>query len=200
MVGALDAYTAGIEQRIDLARVNDRVFVNNASLGVYAKVVQSQAYRDAKLRDVGGDAARACSVPRRPRSTSGSPARTGSLRGRPAGAGVEQPVSAHAHERDGHARALDEGALGVFAARVRGPADASRFVALELAGQVARFPGLMTWSATDVRGPSARPVEVGLDGEALVMEPPLRFASMPGALRVRTPRAPASRPRRAASR
>ena len=40
----------GIERRIDLARVNDRVFVNNASLGVYAKVVQSPAYRDAKLR------------------------------------------------------------------------------------------------------------------------------------------------------
>jgi hypothetical protein len=40
-------------------------------------------------------------------------------------------------------------------------------------------------------------VEVGLDGEALVLEPPLRFESMPGALRVRLPRgagvAPAAR-------
>jgi diacylglycerol kinase family enzyme len=49
VVGALDAFTDGRERRIDLARVNDRVFVNNASLGVYAKVVQSDAYRDAKL-------------------------------------------------------------------------------------------------------------------------------------------------------
>ena len=49
VVGALDAFTEGHERRIDLARVNDRVFVNNASLGVYAKVVQSDAYRDAKL-------------------------------------------------------------------------------------------------------------------------------------------------------
>ncbi len=49
VVGALDAFTDGVERRIDLARVNDRVFVNNASLGVYAKVVQSEAYRDAKL-------------------------------------------------------------------------------------------------------------------------------------------------------
>ena len=48
VVGALDAFTAGIEHRIDLAAVNDRVFVDNASLGVYAKVVQSEAYRDAK--------------------------------------------------------------------------------------------------------------------------------------------------------
>ena len=49
VVGALDAFTDGVERRIDLASVNDRVFVNNASLGVYAKVVQSEAYRDAKL-------------------------------------------------------------------------------------------------------------------------------------------------------
>ncbi|HET7296790.1 MAG TPA: diacylglycerol kinase family protein, partial [Gemmatimonadales bacterium] len=49
VVGALDAFTDGLERRIDLARVNERVFVNNASLGVYAKVVQSDAYRDAKL-------------------------------------------------------------------------------------------------------------------------------------------------------
>jgi hypothetical protein len=38
-----------VERRIDLALLGDRVFVNNASLGVYATVVQSDAYRDAKL-------------------------------------------------------------------------------------------------------------------------------------------------------
>ena len=35
---------------VDLAEVNDRVFVNNVSLGVYAEAVQSESYRDAKLR------------------------------------------------------------------------------------------------------------------------------------------------------
>ena len=48
MVGALDAYGDAVERRIDLASVSDRVFVNNVSLGVYAKVVQSDEYRDAK--------------------------------------------------------------------------------------------------------------------------------------------------------
>ncbi|MGG7378000.1 diacylglycerol/lipid kinase family protein, partial [Escherichia coli] len=33
VAGALDAFTDGVERRIDLAQVNDRVFVNNASLG-----------------------------------------------------------------------------------------------------------------------------------------------------------------------
>jgi diacylglycerol kinase family enzyme len=39
-----------MELRIDLAEVNGQVFVNNASLGAYAEVVQSDEYRDAKLR------------------------------------------------------------------------------------------------------------------------------------------------------
>ena len=50
VVGALDAYDDGIERRIDLAEVNGRVFVNNSSMGLYAKIVQSQDYRDAKVR------------------------------------------------------------------------------------------------------------------------------------------------------
>src|SRR6185312_1804091 len=49
-VGALDAFTAGVERRVDLAAVNGRVFVNNASLGLYASVIQSATYREAKLR------------------------------------------------------------------------------------------------------------------------------------------------------
>jgi hypothetical protein len=49
VIGALDAFTEGVERRIDLARVNGRVFVNNASLGIYARVVQADGYRDAKL-------------------------------------------------------------------------------------------------------------------------------------------------------
>ena len=50
VVGALDAFQDGVERRVDLARVNGRVFVNNASMGLYAKIVQSPAYRDAKLK------------------------------------------------------------------------------------------------------------------------------------------------------
>jgi hypothetical protein len=39
--GALDAYEDGVDTKVDLAEVNGRVFVNNASMGVYAKIVQS---------------------------------------------------------------------------------------------------------------------------------------------------------------
>jgi diacylglycerol kinase family enzyme len=47
-VGALDAYLDGVERRVDLAAVNGRVFVSNAACGLYAKIVQSPQYRDAK--------------------------------------------------------------------------------------------------------------------------------------------------------
>ena len=48
VVGALDAFGDAVERRIDLAEVGGRVFVNNVSLGVYAKIVQAPDYRDAK--------------------------------------------------------------------------------------------------------------------------------------------------------
>ena len=50
VVGSLDAYGDPRQARIDLADINGRVFVNNVSLGVYAQIVASDEYRDAKLR------------------------------------------------------------------------------------------------------------------------------------------------------
>jgi hypothetical protein len=45
----LDALTDGVEIRVDLGTVGDRTFVNNASFGAYAEVVQSPAYRGDKV-------------------------------------------------------------------------------------------------------------------------------------------------------
>ena len=60
VVGALDAYGEARERVIDLADVNGRIFVNNVSLGLYATIVQSPEYRDAKrettLAAAAGDA------------------------------------------------------------------------------------------------------------------------------------------------
>ena len=49
VVGGLDAFREAVERPMDLAEVNGRVFVNNVSLGVYAAIVRSPEYRDAKL-------------------------------------------------------------------------------------------------------------------------------------------------------
>jgi hypothetical protein len=44
----LDALPDGVELRIDLGTIGGRTFVNNASFGAYAEIVQSPAYRDDK--------------------------------------------------------------------------------------------------------------------------------------------------------
>ncbi len=187
VLGAMDAFTDGVERRIDLARVNDRVFVNNASLGAYAKVVQSDAYRDAKLETwtrmlpdlLGPDAEPIDLEFTAPDGTNHNDAPIVLVSNNPyelthlAGAGTRER--------------MDTGMLGIVAARVRG-AEVSRLVALELVGQAGRYPGLLSWSAPEFEVRSGSPVEIGLDGEALVLDPPLRFASLPGALRVRLPR------------
>ncbi len=52
VVGALDAFVDGGEKRVDLGEVSGRTFVNNVSLGLYAEAVQSDGYRDAKIRTI----------------------------------------------------------------------------------------------------------------------------------------------------
>jgi diacylglycerol kinase family enzyme len=83
---------------------------------------------------------------------------------------------------------LDVGTLGVVAARIAGPAAAQRFMALEAAGRIRRFEGWLEWEAPRFQIGSGGPVEIGIDGEAMTMEPPLVFSSRPGALRVWIPR------------
>ena len=97
VVGALDAFHEGDERRIDLGRVNGRLFVNNVAMGLYGNVVQSPQYRDHKVRTVvqmlpdllGPEAepfdlrfaSRAAGQPRRPRSSWCPTTRTSSTHG-----------------------------------------------------------------------------------------------------------------------
>jgi diacylglycerol kinase family enzyme len=187
VVGALDAFTDGIERQVDLASVNGRVFVNNASLGLYAKVIQSPEYRDAKLSTA------ASVLP----EVLGPDAKPLDLRFQ--GPDGDQPdahlilVSNDPYRLDsiggmGTRDRLDLGVLGIVVARIADAAQASRFMALEAAGQVRRFPGWREWNTPRFEVRSGAPVEIGIDGEALLLEPPLVFESLPGALRVRLPR------------
>ena len=195
VVGALDAFTDGVERRVDLASLNERVFVNNASLGAYAQVVQSDAYRDAKLatwrRMLPETLGRAPVVfelhfdapHRRDWSDAGlvivsnNPYQTRRFRG------------------TGTRPRLDTGRLGVFVASLRGAGGVARLVTFGTIGrslgserQHRRLSGVLQWSCIEFEIRAVAPVAVGLDGEALVLAPPLRFVSLPGALRVRVPR------------
>ena len=188
VTGALDAFTDGAERRVDLATVNGRVFVNNASLGVYAAVVRSPQYRDAKLRTA------AAALP----GLIGPDAQPLDLRF--AGPDGSAYPSAHlvlvsnnpyqlVHPGGwGTREHLDGGVLGIVAVRLSGAADARRFMALEMAGQVRRFPGWLEWSVPRFEVASDGRVPIGVDGEALELDSPLIFQSRPGALRGWLPR------------
>jgi diacylglycerol kinase family enzyme len=188
VLAALDAYSDGLELRVDLAEVNGRVFVNNASLGLYAKIVQSPEYRDAKLKTAAG------LLP----GILGPDAEPLDLRF--TGPDDTEYTTAHMilvsndpYQLDhiggrGTRPRLDRGKLGVVAARISDATAARRFLALESAGQIRRFEGWLEWESHQFRVGSAGPVEIAIDGESLAMNPPLVFVSRPGALRVRVPR------------
>jgi diacylglycerol kinase family enzyme len=179
VVGALDAFVEGGERRVDLAEVNGRVFVNNVSLGLYAEAVQREGYREAKLRtlmdtlpDVLGPDGAGLDLgwtgPGGRRHRSGAAILVSNNRyrlGRAVGSGTRPRI--------------DDGLLGITVAG--GPSGR---------GERGRLPQRpwREWTAADFEVEADHPVPAGVDGEALRLEPPLRFRIRPGALRVRIAR------------
>ena len=179
VVGALDAFVDGGERIVDLAEVNGRVFVNNVSLGVYAEAVQREGYRDAKLRtlldtipDMLGPGGSELDL--RWTSPSGDLHHEGAMvlvsnnryrLGRAVGSGTRPRI--------------DDGLLGITV--VAEPSGDSK------GGWPLQRP-LREWSAPGFEVDADSPVPAGIDGEALVLDPPLRFRIRPGVLRVRIAR------------
>ena len=188
VVGALDAYGDAFERTIDLAMVNGMTFVNNVSLGLYAAVVESDEYRDAKMSttlDRLPDLLGKTAEPFRLRFTT------------PAGDHFENahvihvsnnPYATHSFVGGGSRPRLDGGVLGVTTLRIDRPADVPALLALVKAGRVQSFGGYREWTATSFRVDADEPVSAGVDGEAMSLNPPLVFEARPGALRVRVPR------------
>jgi diacylglycerol kinase family enzyme len=88
----------------------------------------------------------------------------------------------------GSRSSIEDGELGIVAATFRDSNDVARFVRLYAAGKGRRFDGWHEWTDTKFEVRSSGPVEIGIDGEAMVLDPPISFRSMPRAVRVRLPR------------
>lgn len=175
VAGALDAFVDGGERLVDLGEVNGRVFVNNVSLGVYANAVSQEGYREAKLRTLLDTLS----------GTLGPEGEGRELRWvDPDGAEQRSRalilVSNNAYRLgptlgSGTRPRLDAGELGIvdFHPPASGGRDAARWREL---------------SASELEVRAEAPVAVGVDGESLTLEPPLRFRSRPKALRARIAR------------
>ena len=180
VTGALDAFTSGVERRIDTAEVNGRMFLNNVSLGIYGEAVRSPAYRDAKVLTLLETAA----------EVMGPSAEAPALRladdlGREHRHLTVVLVSNNPYALDrplvrGTRPALDGGQLGI--------------VVLDAPGDT-QHPLGRAWNAPRLEVSAPAPVHAGVDGEAVDLDPPLRFAIRPTALRVRiSPRHPGASP------
>jgi diacylglycerol kinase family enzyme len=177
----LGALSDGVELRVDLGVISGQTFVNNASFGAYAEVVESPAYRDDKLNTTlnllpdllqghrgARLAARAGGVEiRAPQAllVANNPYGTGDI------AGLSRRTR------------LDRGILGVVGVNV---GSARQAVGL-LRG--AHSDGLRALTAKEIEiTADAEQIPVGIDGEAVSLPTPVRCAIRPGALRVWVPR------------
>jgi diacylglycerol kinase family enzyme len=172
LVGSLDAFTDGVERRIDVAEVNGRLFLNNVSLGIYGDAVRKSAYRDAKARTLLETAAHELGP-----SAVAVDLKLVDSQGRPHLNPAVVLVSNNAYSLEpphapGTRPTLDSGQLGILVLdpprRGQSPGD--------------------TWTATQLELTAPAPVHAGIDGEAVELTPPLRFSIHPRALRVRLPR------------
>jgi diacylglycerol kinase family enzyme len=186
VVGALDAFVGGGEKRVDLAEVNGRVFVNNVSLGLYADAVQRTGYRDAKLRTI------LDTVPEMlgPEGTGLDLHWTGPG-GHRHGSGAAILVSNNRYRLgravgSGTRPSIDDGRLGITV--LSAPRDR------EGNGHRPQRPW-REWTTPAFEVTSDHPVPAGIDGEAMKLQPPLRFRIRPGVLRVRiAPQHPGASP------
>jgi diacylglycerol kinase family enzyme len=156
------------------------------SLGLYAEIVRSPEYREAKIETTLGMLPRLLGPGSRPFDLRF----TGPAGERHVGAHVVQ-VSNNSYGRTLRTVVsrprLDAGRLGVIAVELpQGPPDPAFLTALA-AGQPERFPGYVAWEPATFEVDSGDPIDAGIDGEAVRMPPPLRFTIRPGALRFRLP-------------
>ncbi|WP_327674041.1 diacylglycerol/lipid kinase family protein [Kitasatospora sp. NBC_00458] len=181
----LDALTDGEELRVDLGTVGGLTFVNTASFGVYAQIVQRPEYRDAKagaaldalpdlLLGYGGHLVDA----RTEEEDARLDAQQALLISNNPYTGTE-PVSG-----GGRRPRLDLGVLGVVGIRVTNAAQATR-----LALRGGRAAGLRVLTCRQVVvGSDTDRIPVAVDGEALYLPAPVVCGIRPGALRVLVPR------------
>lgn len=178
-VGALDAFVEAGERLVDLAEVNGRVFVNNVSLGIYAEAVQKDEYREAKIKTLLDTAPEVMGADgNAPELQWQSPS------GKRHHSGAAILVSNNEYRLgkavgSGTRPKIDDGCLGI--AVLADPVSAGR--------RLRRFQRpWRDWSAAEFEVEADQPVAAGIDGEAVTLEPPLRFAIRPRALRVRIAR------------
>ena len=177
----LAALSDGVELRVDLGVINGQTFVNNASFGAYAEIVQSPAYRDDK---------RNTTLDLLPDMLGGH--RGARLSAQADGTQIDRPQALLVANNPygtgdiaglGRRSRLDRGILGVVGVTV---SSAGQAVGL-LRGRHAAGLKVLTTKQIKITADTPQ-IPVGVDGESIVMSTPVICTISPGALRVWVPR------------
>ena len=185
----LAALTDGEEVRVDLGLIGDRPFVNNASFGAYAEIVQSPEYRDNKNKTI------LAMLPDLldPNQGSRLTVRTGarSLTDQQAVLISNNPYGSGRLRDMGRRERIDQGVLGIVAGHIASAGEAAALLRRAQFRTVTNLIGdgdvvIDVDRSGDGSGPAEIPV--GVDGEALLVPAPVRCSVRPRALRVRLPR------------
>ena len=177
----LGALSDGVELRVDLGMINGQTFVNNASFGAYAEVVETPAYRGDKLNTT---------LNTLPDLLQGH--RGARLRARADGTTIEAPrallVSNNPYGTGdiaglGRRVRLDRGILGVVGVTVA----SARQAAGLLRGSHATGLSVLATKQIEISADVPQ-IPVGVDGESILMSTPVTCTVSPGALRVWVPR------------
>jgi diacylglycerol kinase family enzyme len=188
---AVEAIAAGYQRSVDVGAVNDRVFLNNSSIGIYPDIVAAR--EDLRRQGRRKWTAFALATARIVRQYRGVRVRleTGTLTNTAVTPFLFVGNNEYQIEgiRLGSRLRLDAGRLYAYLApRLRG-SDLPKLLALALAGRVMDNHVLESMATRDleVETPGRRAVRVALDGEVTLMTVPLRYRILPRALNVIVP-------------
>jgi diacylglycerol kinase family enzyme len=180
---SLNAFRDGIERRIDYATIGDRLFVNNVSLGIYATIVQQEAYREAKAETTKSLLPEMLGRTENPFDLQFTEPGGSEIDGAFLIQVSNNPYVLGATLDASQRRRLDTGTLGVVAISARTGTEAAGIFALSALGQRRRSPYWHEFTAKrfEVRSRSGR-AYAGVDGEALELDTPLEFEIHPQGL------------------
>ena len=165
---SLEAFRGGVERRVDVGRVGEQVFLNNVSLGNYARLVHRRERKQQRRETFARLRALAISLKDRRRTERFA------IDGQPVRASVVL-VANNEYKLElfsiGERERVDEGTLAIYSAK-----------------------GLRRLRWTERKTPHVHvetrrnPARVAIDGEPAHLESPLELRVEPGALRLLVPR------------
>jgi diacylglycerol kinase family enzyme len=188
---AVATLAEGRTGRVDAARVNDRVFLNNSSIGLYPEIVR---HREAQQQRLGRGKwlsfvwACVAALRRYPFLQVEVEVDGQVLRRRSAFVFVGNNAYQMEGLDIGERKRLDAGTLCLWVSRDVGRLGLFGLAVRALFGRLAQARDLeMLEAHAFTIGTGHARLDVSADGEVCTMDAPLRYESLPGALRVRVP-------------